>query len=166
MDDALDIVDEDDWPVGSASRGDAHRRGLLHRSVHVFLFNRQGELYLQRRSREKEAYPGVWTSSASGHVDAGESYEIAAARELDEEIGACADVREVLRFRYRDPLENEHYALFETHYDGALSPDAAEVIGGRFVAAKELEAWLAHAPQEFAPSFLKAYEAYAARTRR
>ena len=60
---------------------------LLHRAIHVFVFNKVGQLYLQRRSMAKDTAPGKWVSSCSGHVNSGEDYDKAAGRELIEEIG-------------------------------------------------------------------------------
>ncbi|HVL87329.1 MAG TPA: NUDIX domain-containing protein [Candidatus Thermoplasmatota archaeon] len=152
----LDVVDEEDRVVGSVPRAEVHRRGLLHRSVHVFLLDRSGRLFVQRRAPTVVVHPNRWTSSASGHVDAGESYEDAAVRELSEEIGVCADVRLRGRFRYRDAVENEWSALFEAHYDGEVALDAAEVAEGRFVTLDELARWIAKDAFAFSPSFLTA----------
>jgi isopentenyl-diphosphate delta-isomerase type 1 len=83
----FDIVNERDEPVGQASRQEAHRLGLKHRAVHILIFNAEGKVFLQKRSREKDVAPGLWDSSCSGHVDAGEDYDAAARRELAEELG-------------------------------------------------------------------------------
>lgn len=86
-DELFDVVDADDRVIGQATRAAVHRDGLLHRSAHVFVFNSRGELFLQRRALSKDENPGVWDSSAAGHLDAGESYAEAARRELLEELG-------------------------------------------------------------------------------
>ena len=69
------VVDEDDRVIRSAPRGEVHGNNLRHRAVHILLFNRQNEVYLQKRSRWKDRHPLVWDSSAAGHVDAGEEYD-------------------------------------------------------------------------------------------
>ncbi|HMJ07178.1 MAG TPA: 16S rRNA (adenine(1518)-N(6)/adenine(1519)-N(6))-dimethyltransferase RsmA, partial [Chthoniobacterales bacterium] len=66
------VVDASDRVVGSAPRSTVHANNLLHRAVHILLFNDAGDLFLQLRSRLKDRHPGVWDSSAAGHVDAGE----------------------------------------------------------------------------------------------
>src|SRR5476649_1258680 len=83
----FDVVDEQDRVLRRESRGEVHRKRLLHRAVHVLLFNSRGEVYLQRRSATKDTYPNRWTTSCSGHVDAGEDYDTAVIRELAEELG-------------------------------------------------------------------------------
>src|SRR5258706_661349 len=83
----FDIVNERDEVVGRNTRSEVHRLGLKHRAVHVLVFNARGELFLQKRSLEKDCFPGAWDSSASGHLDSGEDYDACARRELFEELG-------------------------------------------------------------------------------
>ena len=87
QEDILDIVDENDCVVGQASRSEAHAKQLKHRAVHILVFNDEGEVFMQKRSKTKDTWPGAWDSSCSGHVDSGEDYEAAALRELQEELG-------------------------------------------------------------------------------
>lgn len=79
-----DLVDMEDRVIGQATRKEIHQKNLLHRSVHIFVFNPQGELYLQKRAYSKDENPGFWDTSCAGHVDAGEDYLNAANRELME----------------------------------------------------------------------------------
>src|SRR5215471_7635196 len=83
----FDVVDEHDHVVDRKPRNEVHRLGLMHRAVHVLVFNSRGEIFLQKRSMKKDRQPGVWDSSASGHLDSGEDYDACAVRELREEIG-------------------------------------------------------------------------------
>ena len=83
----FDVVDIFDRVVGLAPREYIHANKLFHRAVHVFVFNNQGDIFLQKRSMNKDSAPGKWVSSCSGHVDSGEDYDASARRELSEEIG-------------------------------------------------------------------------------
>src|SRR2546425_211192 len=83
----FDVVNERDEVVGRQSRSEVHRLGLKHRAVHVLVFNSRGQVFLQKRSLKKDCFPGVWDSSASGHLNCGEDYDACAVRELREEIG-------------------------------------------------------------------------------
>src|SRR5205807_3455553 len=85
--DIFDVVNERDEVIDRKPRSEVHRLGLLHRAVHVLVFNARGEIFLQKRSMKKDRQPGVWDSSASGHVDSGEDYDTTAVRETREEIG-------------------------------------------------------------------------------
>src|SRR5689334_21980340 len=81
------IVDEDDRPVGSATKQEAWEKGLLHRIVRLVIFNQAGQMLLQHRTPTKDIFPNCWDSAAAGHVDAGEEYDEAMTREMDEELG-------------------------------------------------------------------------------
>src|ERR1051326_386591 len=83
----FDVVNERDEVIGQKPRSEVHRNGLMHRAVHVLVYNARGQIFLQKRSMKKDRQPGVWDSSASGHVDSGEDYDTTAVREVWEEIG-------------------------------------------------------------------------------
>src|SRR5476651_1980015 len=83
----FDIVNERDEVVGQNTRREVHARGLWHRAVHVLVFNARGEVFLQKRSLKKDIAAGKWDSSASGHLDTGETYDACAVREVREELG-------------------------------------------------------------------------------
>ena len=86
MAEIFDIIDEHDNVIGQASREEAHKKSMLHRIVDIFIFNSKGELLLQKRSEKKDTNPGLWTFSAGGHVEYGETYLEAANKELEEEL--------------------------------------------------------------------------------
>ena len=82
------IVDEEGNITGAATRGECHNGSkLLHPVVHLHVFNSKGELYLQKRPEWKDIQPGKWDTSVGGHVDLGESVEMALKREAGEELG-------------------------------------------------------------------------------
>src|SRR5438874_11572653 len=83
----FDVVNDRDEVIGRQSRREVHRLGLMHRAVHVLVFNSRGQVFLQKRSMSKDRQPGLWDSSASGHLDCSEDYDACALRELREEIG-------------------------------------------------------------------------------
>jgi isopentenyldiphosphate isomerase len=83
----FDVVNDRDEVIDHKPRSEVHRLGLLHRAVHVLVFNARGETFLQKRSMTKDREPGKWDSSTSGHLDSGEDYDVCAVRELREELG-------------------------------------------------------------------------------
>ncbi|MEM3180356.1 MAG: NUDIX domain-containing protein, partial [Candidatus Bathyarchaeia archaeon] len=125
----LCVVDEDDNVVGRAPRSECHRSKLMHRSVYVIVFNDRGEVFLQKRSLKKDLYPGYETCSVSGHVGYGESYEEAARRELIEELGIEAPLKEVCKFKCFSEEEREISTLFICHYNGPLKLNSDEIAG-------------------------------------
>ena len=83
----IQIVDENNEPTRGATKQEAWKKGLIHRVVRISIFDEAGRLLVQKRSTQKELFPGRWDNSAAGHVDVGETYEQAALRELSEELG-------------------------------------------------------------------------------
>ncbi|MGR9013057.1 MAG: NUDIX hydrolase [Gammaproteobacteria bacterium] len=83
----LSVVDENDYIIDTCPRHIIHATGLRHRAVHILVFNEQGQLFLQKRSKQKDLNGGLWDTSAAGHVDAGEEYYVSAVREITEELG-------------------------------------------------------------------------------
>lgn len=65
----IQIVDEDDQPLGPASKHEAWEKGLLHRIVSILVENKDGQLLLQKRGPLVAISPDIWDSSAAGHVD-------------------------------------------------------------------------------------------------
>lgn len=160
-DEVFDVVDEDDRPVGRATRAEVHRLGLLHRAVHLFVFNRKGELFLQLRSRLKDVHPRRWDSSASGHLDAGEDYPQAAVRELAEELGVAGPVpRELARIAACAETGWEHVRLYRVDHHGPVRWPCAEVEAGAWFPPAEVAAWLRARPEDFASGFRKCWEIY------
>ena len=149
----FDVVDEADRVIGQATRSDVHTRGLLHRAVNIFVFNSRGQLLLQRRSATKDQFPLCYTSSASGHVDAGETYEHAAVRELQEELGLNAALTFLAKFPASAETANEHSAIYSTVTDDPPTFDADEIESGCFEDIKEIAALMDQHPEQFAPPF-------------
>lgn len=154
-DELFDVVDAQDQVLRQATRKEVHDTGLMHRAVHILVFNKHHDCFLQKRSMLKDRHPGVWDSSAAGHLDAGESYEEAARRELQEELGIPADTR-ILHVGTLPPTADtgwEHVGIYAALYDGKIHFPAAEISGVMPFPAKLIDAWLARRPQDFASSF-------------
>ena len=79
-DEIFDVVNELDEVIGRKLRREVHRDGDKHRAIHVLVFNKDGKVFLQKRSMSKDTFPGAWDSSASGHLDCGEDYDACAVR--------------------------------------------------------------------------------------
>lgn len=139
----LEEVDASDRVIGRHPRGEIHRLGLRHRSVHILLFDRAGRLFLQKRSMRKDVHPGYWDSSAAGHVDAGESYDTAAARELCEEL--APDPLPPLEFLFKvgacAVTGWEFVQVYRATHDGPLRLNSEEIDEGGWFHPDELDLW-------------------------
>jgi isopentenyldiphosphate isomerase len=149
----LEIVDETNRVTGIRERGEIHRQGLWHRSVHIFIVNSRGEIYLQKRSPRKDQYPEHWDSSAAGHLDPGESPEIAAHRELGEELGIDTELTEVYRHPACQETGWEFVTLFVGRTDAAIRLNLDEATEGRFFTPHQLKDLLGDPDQKVAPGF-------------
>lgn len=154
-DERFDVVDEHDVVVGQASRAEVHRRGLKHRAVHVLVFNRRGELFLQKRSLKKDQHPGVWDSSASGHLEAGESYDACAVREVHEELGWPLPAGPEFLFKIAAGPETgqEFVRVYRGAAEGPFRLHPEEIETGQWFSPEDLEARLKRQPEAFAPAF-------------
>ena len=164
-DELFPVVDEDDHEIGSAPRAEVHGNNSRHRAVHVFLFNRAGELLLQKRSRWKDRHPNVWDSSAAGHVGAGEDYDATAARELEEELGVTAELSRVAKIGASENTGQEFIWLYRGVTEGPFRRARTEIAALEFFPVDLVAEWLTKVPDDFAPGFLECWRAFPWETR-
>lgn len=153
----FDVVDENDVPQRVASRHEVHTQRLLHRAVHIFVFNRAGELFLQKRSHRKDAHPSKWDSSAAGHVNAGQAYDETAGRELIEELGISAPVEFVAAISASRRTGWEFVQLYRAQHEGPFALSRAEIECGAFFSVELIARWIAARPQDFANGFIECF---------
>lgn len=131
-DEMLDVVNEHDSVTGRAAIKDCLEKGLLHRAVAVLVVRSNRRFLLQRRSRRDLWHPGMWTLSSTGHVAAGESYDHAAMRELNEELGLAAELVALKKYLL-PPMKSgkltewEWVTLYLSHSDMLCRIDKTEV---------------------------------------
>ena len=139
----VEVVDEQDVVIGTSDIRDCLEKGLLHRAVAVLVVRKNGELLLQQRGLRDKWHPGLWTLSSTGHVKAGEAYDVAAARELREELGISARLAR-LRKRLMPPVksegltEREWVTLYAARTEKPCIIDRTEVEGVKEVSASQL----------------------------
>lgn len=160
----FDVVDAEDTVLGAEERSVVHREKLMHRAVHIFVFNAAGQLYLQRRSLTKDSAPDKWVSSCSGHVDSGEDYDTAALRELAEEIG-LSEPQGLERVFKETPCQQTGYEfvwVYRCNAEGPFTLDPVEVSDGKWIDLNALKTWIEERPRDFAWSFTYLWEKYCA----
>ena len=145
-DELLDVVDAADEVTGQALRSLAHQQGLLHRGVHVFLFNERGEMLVQKRSANRANSPSLWDCSVSEHVRAGEGYLEGAIRGIQEELGVGGvelSLRGKIQMEY-GPNDNEISEVYEGRLEGREPQfDPGEISEIKFMSLEEIQAGIA-----------------------
>jgi isopentenyldiphosphate isomerase len=141
MEEWLTQVTDTDEIIGPIPRSQCHGNpALIHRSIHILVLNHQGLILLQKRSLSKDMEPGKWDSSVGGHVSFGQSYQEAALREAQEELGFTPEVMHFLyALRIRDLQESENIHSYLVFADGPFNPCPDEIDEIRFWNKKEIE---------------------------
>ena len=152
----LDIVDESNRVIGRAPRAEVHREGHRHRSVHILLVDGRGRVFVQRRSPAKDTNPGLWDTSAAGHVDSGERSPDAACRELHEELGVRIGVDALERCGALLPAPSNGFEFVEIYRvvsDAPLTLETEEIAEGRWLEVSALAEWMDASPEAFTEVF-------------
>jgi isopentenyldiphosphate isomerase len=159
------VSDDDSVVLGPVERRLVHGNPeLVHRSAHVLIVHpADGTLLLQKRSALKDTQPGKWDTSVGGHVSFGQSYEEAALREAEEELGIALkpeDLDFLYTSRYRGTLESENVATYLCRHAGPFVPATDEISEIRFWSRAAIEAVLE--TETFTPHFRQEYAAFIA----
>ncbi|MET9257347.1 NUDIX domain-containing protein [Streptomyces sp. NPDC003717] len=162
-DEILDVVDEDDLVVGRARRGDVYAGGMLHRCVFVRVRDAAGRVFVHRRTAGKLVFPSLYDMFVGGVVGAGESYDDAALREAEEELGVSGLERPsfLFKFLFEEGERRWWSAVYEVRCDMPVSPQVEEVAWWGFLSEEELSRRLGE--WEWVPDGLAAYARLPAR---
>lgn len=124
----IEVIDAKGNVVRVAPRNEVHGNpGLMHRVVHVLVFNADGGLLLQKRSMDKDVAPGKWDTSVGGHVDPGETLIEAALREMNEELGIKAELETLYSYVHSNDYETEQVHTFKCVHDGPYDFSPIEI---------------------------------------
>lgn len=147
------LVNEEGETIGKATRRECHSGSKqLHPVIHLHIINDAGELYLQKRSMNKDIQPGKWDTAVGGHIDYGETVEEALRREVREELGITEFTPQFMtRYIFESAIEKELVNTFRTVYNGEIQPDTEELDGGRFWSMEEIKTNLGK--NVFTPNF-------------
>jgi isopentenyl-diphosphate delta-isomerase len=137
------LVDKNDNEIGTGNKLEVHQKGILHRAFSVFVWNKQGQLMMQQRAKEKYHTPGLWSNTCCSHPKPGEDTEAGAHRRLQEEMGFDCELKEEMTVIYHSRFENdltehEYDHVFFGHYDGEPNINKEEVHAWEWMTVNEL----------------------------
>ena len=165
MSDLIDVLTDAGLRTGETlSRAEIHRLGKYHRAIHLYLFNTKNELLLQRRALTVDHYPGAFSISVVGHVNAAESSAAALRREIEEELGMDSSrltidflfsyfSQATLNESYIDRQFNDVYVIRADITPQHIRIDTREVAGIEFVPFERFRKMVADATSELAPVY-------------
>jgi len=161
-DEIVDVVDDTDRVVGQALRRDVRRDNLRHRSVYILVFNSSGQLFAHRRTMTKDIFPGFWDVAVGGVLNAGETYDDGARREVREELGVDGvTLRRLFPLRYDDERNRVAGVVYSCTCDGPFSLQASEIAEGMWM---DLDVLLDRTQRDpFCPDSLEALRLYLAK---
>ncbi len=137
----LEIVNKQGKVVGYARRSEVHGNpSLIHKVVHVLVFNTQGEILLQKRASNKDVAPGKWDTSVGGHVGIGEDLLLSSKREMQEELGInSVEVEYLYTYIHSNNYESELVTTFKCVYDGKIYFNEEEIEDVKFWSFDEIK---------------------------
>jgi len=162
MQEEVILVNENDTPLGTMEKIEAHRKALLHRAFSVFIFNSKGDMLLQQRALGKYHSAGLWTNACCSHPRPGEDTGEAALRRLREELGFTTSLKKIFDFTYKSEFENgltefEFDHVFTGVYDQTIHPDRGEVSDYCYQSLDTIRADLELYPDKFTSWFHLAF---------
>ncbi len=158
MEERVILVDENDNPIGTEEKLAAHQQGKLHRAFSIYVFNREGQLMLQKRHSSKYHSGGLWTNTCCSHPRVGEKLDDAVHRRLNDEMGFDCELKEAFSFIYEVKLdkgltEHEYLHVFTGNYEGEPKINPEEAEGWKCVGLDELQADIRKNPGNYTKWF-------------
>lgn len=144
-DEIVDMVNEKDEVIGKSTKGEVNSNpNVIHREVAVLIYNNEGKILIQQRSKNKRTNPLMWIISVAGHVKSGQTYDEAAHMELKEELGFDTELKlyEKQLFRLSNETQFTCSYLGKVPEDAQIKFDSNETEAVRFVNESELDEML------------------------
>src|SRR5665213_571497 len=154
MEEQVILVDSRDHEVGVMEKMEAHRLGVLHRAISIFIFNSKGELLIHRRAMGKYHSSGLWTNTCCSHPRPNENVNDAASRRLKEEMGIQPALKEIFSFIYKANVGNgifEHECdhVFIGKSDEFPFPNKREVSEWKWMSVENISNEIDNHPNDF-----------------
>lgn len=152
------LVTEEDEPIGTMEKMQAHRQGVLHRAFSIFIFDSKGRMLLQQRAAGKYHGANLWSNTCCSHPFPGEDTGSAASRRLQEELGFGTSLKQIFNFTYRANVENnliehEFDHVFTGEWSGPVAVNKSEVQDFCYLSFTELKKAIQEHPGKFTSWF-------------
>lgn len=159
------LVDQNDQPIGTMAKMEAHEKALLHRAFSVFVMNKNGETMLQQRAAHKYHSPLLWTNTCCSHQRVGETNIEAGKRRLQEEMGFKTDLKELFSFTYKAAFDNgltehefDHVMMGEFEGNPEINPD--EVAAWKWMKPEDIKKDIEANPDQYTEWFKIIFEKF------
>jgi len=138
------LVNGNDKPIGTEEKIKAHKNGKMHRAFSIFIFNKKGELLIQKRAEARYHSRGLWSNTVCSHPRPNELLINAAHRRLKGERGFDCPLKKAFKFHYQvvldnDLIENEIDTMFIGRYNGKIEINKKEVSDFRWMSIRKLK---------------------------
>ena len=154
----LDIVNEDDEVIGQATRAEVLEKVLINRLIHVVVVNYEGNMIVQYRGAHKDCFPLRFDAGVGGCVDAGETYEEAAKREMKEELGIEGELHYCGKYLYDSNVKKNFVAVYFCEHDGPYVGWEEEADALEELSMEEYEYLKVRFPYLLLPSLIKSVD--------
>ena len=134
----VQIVDQYNRPTQAVPRHVMRQQRLIHRASYIFVFNRAGEIFVQKRTMTKDIFPGYWDLAAGGVMLAGETDEESASRELHEELGVTAELEYLFHHYHASAINRVWGAVYRCVHEGPFTLQQEEVAFGEFLSIEAI----------------------------
>ena len=158
--DIVDVVDRSDRVIFQTTRKEMRMKVLIHRTSHFFLFNSSGEIFLTKRSKNKDYAPLKWEIGQGGVADANESYDECAKRELSEELGIDSKPIFLFKTYFEDHRTKLFACVYEASSDSKPILQKEEIEEGKFITIPNLEMWVRDSPDDFSSDSIAIYRIF------
>ena len=149
----IDVVNDNNEVVGKVTEDELYKMKLAHRIVHVLVFNNQDKMVLQLRSKTKSFCPGYWSTTVGGRVQSSESYEEAAIREMQEEIGIILNLEKIADEIYTYDGLKMFQRIYKAKFDGKLSTNDPDIERFEYKSLDEIQKMIVK-DEKFHPEFV------------